>query len=172
MSKYFKKEELARCFRETGRCSECRLAQPVMKLPYGVEENLDSLVSNVLEPVRERLGKPITVNSGFRCPIHNRAVGGVANSQHMRGEAADICCEDNRRLAKIIVELGKFDQVIIYPTLTSSTSDATRKSSSELGSSSLLPRFIHVSWKKNGPNRGQILRKTATGYQKVAPSEI
>lgn len=149
MSKHFSREELARCFRENGaRCKECRLAQPVMQLPYGIEENLDSLVSNVLEPVREWLGKPITVNSGFRCPIHNRAVGGVANSQHMCGEAADICCEDNRRLAKIIVELGKFDQVILYPS------------------------FVHVSFKKAGGNRKQILRKTASGYLKVAPSDI
>lgn len=145
--KYFKIEELVLCYREE-RCKECRLTQPVMKLPYGVEENLDSLVSNVLEPVRERLGKPITVNSGFRCPIHNRAVGGVANSQHMRGEAADICCEDNRRLAKIIVEQGRFDQLIIYPS------------------------FVHVSYKKNGANRHQILKKTASGYLKVTPSEI
>lgn len=169
--KYFEIEELVRCYREE-RCKECRLTQAAIRLPNGAEENIRALVEEVLEPVRERFGKPITVNSGFRCPIHNRAVGGVANSQHMRGEAADICCEDNRRLVKVIVELGKFDQVILYPTLTSSTSDATRKSSSELGSSSLLPRFIHVSWKKNGPNRGQILRKTATGYLKVAPSEI
>lgn len=149
MIKHFSRVELARCFRENGaRCKECRLAQPVIQLPYGIEENLDSLVSNVLEPARERLGKPITVNSGFRCPIHNRAVGGVANSQHIRGEAADICCEDNRRLAKIIVELGKFDQVILYPS------------------------FVHVSFKKAGGNRKQILRKTASGYLKVAPSDI
>lgn len=149
MSKHFSREEMARCFRENGaRCKECRLAQPVIQLPYGIEENIRALVEEVLEPARERLGKPITVNSGFRCPIHNRAVGGVTASQHMRGEAADICCEDNRRLAKIIVEQGRFDQLIIYPS------------------------FVHVSYKKNGPNRGQILRKTATGYLKVAPSEI
>ena len=139
---------MARCFRETGRCSECRLAQPAKQLPYGIEENLDSLVSNVLEPARERLGKPIVVNSGFRCPLHNKTVGGVANSQHVRGEACDCRCEDNRRLAKIIVELGKFDQVIVYPT------------------------FIHVSWKRGGGNRQQILRKTAGGYLKVTPSEL
>ena len=149
MSKYFEKEELVRCFRENGaRCKECRLAQPAKQLPYGIEENLQALVSNVLEPVRERLGKPIVVNSGFRCPIHNVAVGGVANSQHVRGEACDCRCDDNRRLAKIIVELGKFDQLILYPT------------------------FVHVSWKRGGGNRQEILRKTSAGYQKVEPSDI
>ena len=146
--------------------------QPAMQLPDGVERNLVSLVEEVLEPVRERLGRPIVVNSGYRCPIHNAAVGGVANSQHLRGEAADLHCYDDRRLARIIVEHGRYDQLIIYPTLTSSTSDATRKSSSELGSSSLLPRFVHVSYKRNGGNRQQILRKTSAGYQKISSSEI
>lgn len=137
------------CFRENGaRCRGCRLVQPAMQLPDGVEGNLQALVEEVLEPVRERLGRPIIVNSGYRCPIHNAAVGGVANSQHLRGEAADLHCYDNRRLARIIVELGKFDQVILYPT------------------------FVHISFKKAGGNRKQILRKTATGYLKVAPSDV
>lgn len=149
MTKHFSKLEMVRCFRENGaRCKDCRLAQPAKQLPYGIEENLQALVSNVLEPVRELLGKPIVVNSGFRCPIHNVAVGGVANSQHVRGEACDCRCDDNRRLTKIIVELGKFDQLILYPT------------------------FVHVSYKKNGANRHQILKKTDYGYQKVEPSDI
>ena len=96
MTKHFSKQELARCFRETGRCSECRLTQPAMKLPYGIEDNLEGLAKEVLEPVRERLGKPIVVNSGFRCPIHNRAVGGATGSQHMKGEAADLRFQDSR----------------------------------------------------------------------------
>ena len=147
--KHFKMEELVPCFRENGaRCRGCRLVQPAMQLPDGVERNLVSLVGEVLEPVRERLGRPIIVNSGYRCPIHNAAVGGVANSQHLRGEAADLHCYDNRRLARIIVEQGRYDQLIIYPT------------------------FVHVSYKRNGPNRRQVLRKTATGYSKVAPSDI
>ena len=149
MTKHFSKQEMARCFRENGaRCKGCRLAQPAKQLPYGIEENIQALVSNVLEPARERLGKPIVVNSGFRCPIHNVAVGGAANSQHVRGEACDCRCDDNRRLAKIIVELGKFDQLILYPT------------------------FVHVSWKRGGGNRQEILRKTSAGYQKVEPSDI
>lgn len=118
------------------------------QLPPTVQENIVALVEDVLEPVRERLGKPITVNSGFRCPIHNATVGGVANSQHIRGEACDCRCEDNRRLARIIVELGKFDQLIIYPS------------------------FVHVSWKKNGANRHQILKKTASGYNAVSAKEV
>lgn len=129
--KWFKKEDFL-C-----RCGKC-------EMPAEVEGNLMALVENVLEPAREKLGGPIIVNSGYRCERHNKAVGGVANSQHLRGEAADIRCADNKRLAKIIVEAGRFDQLIIYPT------------------------FIHVSFKRLGSNRRQILKKMTTGYQKVS----
>ena len=143
--KYFRINELARCFNENGtRCRECRLKQPANKLPDGVEENLQALVDNVLDPLRERYGKPIKVNSGFRCLVHNKTVGGVPNSQHMKGEAADIIPVSSEkikvkseleRLVKIIEELGKFDQLIIYPT------------------------FVHVSWKRSGGNRKQVIDK-------------
>ena len=142
MTKHFSKQEMVRCFKENGaRCKECRLGQPAIRLPYDIEENLDSLVDNVLEPARERLGKPIIVNSGFRCPVHNAAVGGVANSQHMKGEAADITCDDNKRLAEIIEQLGKYDQMIRYKRPDGSI------------------RFIHVSWKRNGVNRKMVFDK-------------
>lgn len=52
--------------------------------------DLKSLCANVLEPLRAKLGTPITVNDGFRCAAHNAAVGGVSDSQHLRGRAADI----------------------------------------------------------------------------------
>lgn len=73
----------------------------------------------MLDPARERLGKPIMVNSGYRCPLKNKAVGGVPNSQHLKGEAADITCAEmtipdapNSKLQKYILtdagrELGK-----------------------------------------------------------------
>ena len=48
------------------------------------------LCSEVLEPLRQHYGKPIRITSGFRCEALNRAVGGVGNSQHMLGEAADL----------------------------------------------------------------------------------
>ena len=149
--KYFKKEELARCFRENGaRCRECPLKQPADKLPttstgsaqVDVEANLNALVENVLEPARAAYGKPIYVNSGYRCSIHNAAVGGASGSQHMRGEAADLRIDGKpEMLARIIVANGKWDQLILYPS------------------------FVHVSWKKTGGNRKQILKKTAKGYE-------
>lgn len=137
------------------------------KMPAEVRQNIEALVANVLDPLREAYGKPIYVNSGHRCEAYNRNVGGVPRSQHIVGEAADIHCDDNAKLAKLIVQQGRFDQLIIYPTLTSSSSDATRDSSSELGSPSLLPRFLHVSYKCTGANRHKVLRKTTTGYAEI-----
>jgi hypothetical protein len=106
-----------------------------------IEQNLTALVGAILDPLRLAYGKPIKVNSGFRNEQLNRLVGGVKNSQHLRGEAADICCGDNERLAKIIEENGRYDQLIRY-----------------IGPGGKI-RFIHVSWKSNGQNRKQVLRK-------------
>lgn len=81
-----------------------------------VEERLRQLVDYVLDPLREAYGKPIYVNSGYRCPALNRAVGGVAHSQHLTGEAADITggnCQENRRLYELLRQSQlPVDQVI------------------------------------------------------------
>ena len=121
-------------------------------------ENTVALVENVLDPAREKLGHGVVVTSGTRCEKHNAECRGASKtSQHMRSEAADIVPveilgrardEELKRLARIIVENGKWDQMILYPT------------------------FVHVSWKRDGVNRKQILRKTPGGYQKVEPSCI
>jgi len=55
-----------------------------------VKANLTALVANILDPLREAYGKPIVVSSGYRCAKLNRAVGGVARSQHLSGQAADL----------------------------------------------------------------------------------
>ena len=60
------------------------------KVPAELVPNIKNLCELVLEPLREHFGEPIYISSGYRCPQLNRAVGGVPNSQHMRGEAADI----------------------------------------------------------------------------------
>lgn len=52
--------------------------------------NLKALCEEVLEPLRQHIGKPVVISSGYRCPKLNAAVGGVSNSQHMKGEAADL----------------------------------------------------------------------------------
>lgn len=54
-----------------------------------IVRNINLLVDNVLDPVRDMVNTPIIITSGYRCPKVNRLVGGVDNSQHMSGCAAD-----------------------------------------------------------------------------------
>lgn len=91
----------------------------IPNLPNGEQkENLIALVDNVLDPLRKLWGKPIIVTSGFRCAKLNRAVGGVAKSQHMKGQAADIrtvenTTMENKRLFDVAMRSGlPFDQLI------------------------------------------------------------
>ena len=77
---------------------------------------LHELVENVLDPLREAWGGPITVNSGFRSKPLNIAVGGATNSHHLYGMAADITVgtkDKNRKLFVLVQQLGlPFTQLI------------------------------------------------------------
>ena len=55
---------------------------------------IDKRLVDLLDAIRERLGVPLTVTSGYRCEEHNEEVGGVSNSQHVLGTAADITYDD------------------------------------------------------------------------------
>lgn len=116
-------------------------------IPPECRRSIEALVDAVLDPLREAWGKPISVTSGYRCPALNRAVGGVATSQHLKGEAADISTGnyvDNARLFQRIIDMHlPFDQLIF-----------------ERGSIETGPAWIHISHKSDGHNRRQILYKT------------
>lgn len=71
------------------------------------------MVNNILQPIRDKYGKPITVTSGFRSPSVNRLVGGSANSQHCKGEAADIKCENNKELWDLIVDMINNEEIVV-----------------------------------------------------------
>lgn len=81
-----------------------------------ITNNLEQLVDNILDPLREKYGKPIKINSGFRCPELNKVVGGSKTSQHLNGLAADITAgtvSENRKLFDLIQQLDlPFDQLI------------------------------------------------------------
>lgn len=99
-----------------------------------VRDSILALVRNVLQPLRDGWGKPLHINSGYRCPELNAYVGGVATSQHTKGEAADIKADDPFALASCAKALGiPFDQMILYPT------------------------FVHFSHRLEGKQRGQVL---------------
>lgn len=76
---------------------------------------LQKLIEAVLDPLREWYGKPIKINSGYRCEALNKAIGGAKSSQHMLGEAADITVgskEENKKLFDYIKDNLEFDQLI------------------------------------------------------------
>ena len=83
-----------------------------------VKDNLNKLIDNVLDPLRELYGKPIIVNSGYRCTKLNKAIGGAKNSQHLVGQASDIRTVQNTKESnKELFDLIKnsklpFDQLI------------------------------------------------------------
>lgn len=115
-----------------------------------VRDSIKALVDEVLQPLRDAWDKPLAINSGYRCPVVNKAVGGVPTSQHTKGEAADVCpfgrnghgdIETVRQLAQKAVELDlPFDQMILYPS------------------------FVHFSHRLKGEQRRQILyNKRYTG---------
>lgn len=102
---------------------------------------LRALCENVLEPLRRRHGA-ITITSGYRCRKLNRVVGGAVNSQHLRGEAADIfvpSTETGRKYFEFIRYHTPFDQLIWEPR------------------GALFPRWLHVSFTLRRKNRGEIL---------------
>ena len=78
--------------------------------------NLVYLAAYVLEPLRVAMGEPIPIGSGFRCQQLNKAVGGVYNSQHLKGQAADLCIggdiEKGKRWFNYIKDHLPFDQLI------------------------------------------------------------
>ena len=81
-----------------------------------IVNNLEKLVEYILDPLREKYGKPIIVNSGYRSPALNKAVNGSKTSQHMKGLAADITAGSvtkNKVLFNLVQELNlPFDQLI------------------------------------------------------------
>lgn len=70
-------------------------------------KNLDLLITNLLDPIRTKFGHPIRVSSGYRSETLNShpKIKGANQSQHLKGEAADLVCEDNGRLFTIIREM-------------------------------------------------------------------
>ena len=135
MSKYFTVAELTRS-REAEKRKIDNTPLPEIRV------KLTALASSLLDPIREKWGGPIMVNSGFRCPALNKELKGAVNSQHMKGEAADITVgspEQNERLFNMIIAMKvageiQFDQLL-----------------DESGYS-----WVHISYKTSGTNRGEV----------------
>ena len=78
--------------------------------------DMKNVANNLFEPIREWYGKPIKINSFFRCAKLNKLVKGSPTSQHVKGEAIDISAgskAENKNLFDYIVSSGlEFDQLI------------------------------------------------------------
>ena len=119
-------------------------------IPPECRRSIEALVDAVLDPLREAWGKPITVTSGYRCKKLNSMLPTASRtSQHMTGEAADISVGspiDNRRLAQKLLDLKlPFDQLINEHDW----------------------EWVHVSYRADGSNRGEMLKTVPGGYVKI-----
>lgn len=78
------------------------------EMPQWVFDNIMFLADN-LQIIRDEIGKPIMINSAYRSPQHNAKIGGVKNSQHTLGNAADLSVRDMtpNKLSKVILRLIK-----------------------------------------------------------------
>lgn len=105
-------------------------------------EYLQKLCSRLLQPLRDIMQEPFIISSGFRSTEVNKLVGGVATSQHCKGQASDVKVKDPRRLLAELLGSGlDFDQAILYQDRRNN--------------------FLHLSY-KSGSNRRQVLYSKGT----------
>jgi len=121
-------------------------------------ENLKAVAENIFQPLREEFMCPIAVSSGYRSKALNDAIGGSLSSQHCKGEALDLDADvygviTNADIFHYIEDRLEYDQLIW-----------------EFGTDA-NPDWVHVSFKRNGSNRGERLRaeriKGKTVYRRL-----
>lgn len=106
---------------------------------------LKLLCEKIAQPIRDHYGKPVTVNSGYRGPELNKAVGGASKSQHCKCEALDLEIKgvSNYDLAMWIKDNLDFDQLILEYA-------DNIKNDKNSG-------WVHVSYSSESTNRHQVL---------------
>ena len=121
-------------------------------------DNMRNLAEKVFEPLREWVGEPIKINSFYRSPELNKAIGGSKNSQHCKGQAIDIddtyCSALNSEMFTYIKNNLDFDQLIW-----------------EFGNAS-NPDWVHVSYVSPEENRNRILTASKDNNGKTVYSIV
>ena len=117
-------------------------------------KNMQALAENIFQPLRDYFGVPIHISSGYRSEALNKAIGGSKSSQHCKGEAMDIDRDgysqpDNAQIFEYIKKNLDFDQMIW-----------------EFGTQQ-NPEWVHVSHKRDGKNRAELLVAYKTSYGKT-----
>jgi len=109
-------------------------------------------VLETLELIRERLGSPLYISSGYRSPVVNMHAGGSTRSQHMRAQAADIYSHDRTR-AEIVAAIvaGDYDQLITYDH-----------------GGPIMRSMVHVSVVRSGNRRERLHSPAPEVYDAVA----
>jgi zinc D-Ala-D-Ala carboxypeptidase len=138
--------------------SDTANAQGIDNWPQSLEivENLQALAVNVLQPLRDKLGVPVLLSSGYRCPALNSAVGGVSNSEHLTGCAADIHVQtvSMKDLANYINKrIPQFNQLIL---------EKWRQDNPQYG-------WVHVSYSRTH-NKKELLTFDGSTYSPGLPA--
>jgi len=149
LSKHFTLEEMEKSQTATRRNIK-------NKAGSGEIKNLGDLCYEVLEPVRAKFDKPVTITSGYRSPELSEAIGSKATSQHCSGEAVDfeIAGISNLQVALWIQNNVDFDQLIL---------EFWKEEDKDPNSG-----WIHVSY-KDGSNRKQVLTFDGKSYTNGLP---
>ena len=102
-----------------------------------ITDKLHILITECLDPIREACEFPVVVTSGYRCEALNKIVGGQANSQHLKGEAADLVGKNEsqtRVIFSMAKALGNFDQLLYEHDIKGN-------------------KWVHISYKRTGNRR-------------------
>lgn len=130
--------------------SDTAIRKGIENIPGEVEiASLEALIRYVVNPIMDKFPYA-SISSGFRCDRLNRAVGGVDNSQHVKGQAVDLVIlipgmdvkKSIMELYRYVVDNLRFDQLIVYPT------------------------FVHISFVVFG-NRMEIINKAPTLFRYI-----
>jgi hypothetical protein len=138
---------------EEATSSPYATAHNINNVPGPVELSAMKLVAEkVFEPLRIHFNVPLKINSFYRCPQLNKAIGGASTSQHVKGEAIDVDATGavtNKDLFLYIKDHLPYDQAIWE------------------GGTDENPNWVHVSYNPSGIQRKQLLRMTKVNGKSV-----